>query len=135
MINWNLCNLQTFKPLGFQSVSRATVSCLHSNIFWNMNVCKGGFNFPKCSKCEYYKVLIDMSMKGSEERENLKKELKKHNSREDSWCNIYHAWRHESQINPCKVLKIIHNEMDTNKTTSMMAKYSMSRLRFNISIH
>ena len=76
-----------------------------------------------------------MSMKGSEERENLKKELKKHNSREDSWCNIYHAWRHESQINPCKVLKIIHDEMDTNKTTSMMAKYSMSRLRFNISIH
>jgi hypothetical protein len=31
--------------------------------------------------------------------------------------------------------EIIHGGMDTNKITFIMAKYPMSRLKFNISIH
>ena len=54
-----------------------------------------------------------MSIKGSEERENLK-EMTNH---QDLCCDLYHAWRHESKIEPRKVLAFIRDGMDTNKTT------------------
>lgn len=108
--------LQTSTSFGIQSVSQSTVSRLRNSVFRNVDVRKGGFNFSKCSECEHYKDLIDMSIKGSEERENLKRELRKHNNHQGSCRNLYHAWRHESKINPREVLAIIHDGMDTNKT-------------------
>lgn len=81
------------------------------------DVHKDRFNFSKCSKCKYYKDLIDMNIKRSGGRKNLKKELNKHDNHQDSCRNVYHAWHHESKVNPQEVLQIMHDEMDTNKTT------------------
>ena len=47
--------------------------------FRDMDVYKGGFIFSKCSKCKYYKDLININIKGSERSETLK-ELKKSNN-------------------------------------------------------
>jgi hypothetical protein len=54
-----------------------------------------------------------MSIKGSEEKENLK--LKKHNNYQGSSRNLCHAWRDKSTINLCEVLAIIHDGVDTDK--------------------
>ena len=48
---------------------------------------------------------------------NLKEELEKHNNHQGSCHILYHAWRHESKMNMHEVLAIIHDGMDTNKTT------------------
>lgn len=82
-----------------------------------MDVHKEGFNVSKCLEYEDYKDLIDISIEGSEKRENLKKELQKHNNDQGLWRNLYHAWCHGSKINRSKVLANIHDGMDTNKTT------------------
>lgn len=51
----------------------------------------------------------------SEERENLKKELKKYNNYQGLCCNLYYAWCHESKIKLCEILAIILDGMVTNK--------------------
>lgn len=61
--------LQTSMSFGIQTVSQSTISRIRNSVFRNVDVRKGGFNFSKCSECEHLKDLIDMSIKGGEERE------------------------------------------------------------------
>lgn len=66
-------------------------------------------------------------------------ELKKHNNHQSSCCNLYHAWRHESKINMRKVLSIIHDGLDANKTTILClqatTKATARLYQLHVSLH
>lgn len=110
IINWNLCNLQTPKSFGIQSVSKLTVSHLQNNVLQNVNTREGDFNFSNTTRTS-----LTWASEEVKRGTILRRSWKKYNNYQGSCHNVYYAWRHESKIKLHEIWAIIHDGMVINK--------------------
>ena len=76
-----------------------------------------GNSFAKCTVCDDLQQYILKSPKGSFEYVEFVKQRTEHLNHQASCRRIYASWREESKRNPQEILCIIHDKMDTKKTT------------------
>ena len=98
-------------------MSQSTISRIRKDLFNNIAIKPIGSSFGKCLTCDQLQEFILKSPKGSLEYVEFVKQREEHLAHQQSYHHLYGAWREESKHNPSDILCIIHDKMDTAKTT------------------
>ena len=99
------------------TVSQSTISRIKKEHFNNVAIKPVGSSFAKCTKCNDLQQYILKPSKGSSEYVEFVKQRTEYLNHQASCWRIYASWHEESKKNPQEVLCIIHDKMDTKKTT------------------
>ena len=106
--------------LGLQNLGYKLMSSSTFNRIWNTEfkhvILSKMSEFSKCSICTGIKAQLS-GTKVQEKQDKLMEERRKHLLQQQSYRNVYYAWRRSSQMSPKKYLCIIHDKMDHKKTT------------------
>ena len=113
---------QTNVSLGLATVSQSTISRIRKDLFNNIAIKPVGSSFAKCSTCNQLQEFILKSPKRSPEYVEFVKQWEEHLTYQQSCRCMYGAWCEESKHNRSEILCIIHDKMDTAKTTLLQMR-------------
>lgn len=85
--------------------------------FRNVEVKAVGSDFLKCTKCDFLVEFIAKYPRECDKWQVLVEDKNRHLNYQRACRNIYGGWSMQSVQNPSKFLCIIHDKMDTTKTT------------------
>ena len=103
--------------LKLKPVSQSAISNFRERSFKNVDIKKVGSNLSKCNECDFFKEFIARTPWGTEEWQTLIDDLQKHLQYQSGCQKLHHSWRNEAIVSLIEFLCIIHDKMDTQKTT------------------
>jgi hypothetical protein len=109
--------VQVNARFGMDAVSKSVVSRIKKRAFRNVDVKKAGSTFSKCSECMELKEFQCAATRNSAEKKKWQRHFDEHMAHHLSCQKLYYSWRTESDRSPLEVLCIIHDGMDSQKTT------------------
>ena len=109
--------LQINIECGLKPISQPTMSRIWKEHFNNVAIKPVGGLFTKCTECDMLQQYISRVPRGSPQYVLFVNQRIHYLQHQASCRRIYHSWREKSKCNKGEILCIIHDKMDTAKTT------------------